>query len=170
VRGSVVPERVRLAVEALSVRPGDRLLELGCGGGVAVALTCERLESGTITAIDRSHLQIERAERRNAAYVASGKARFVTVALEELDFPERSFDRIFAIDVNHFWVRPATRELAALAGLLRPGGTLSLFYDPPAETRAAEIAATVARNLAQGGFAHVETSTAPLVGLTARPA
>lgn len=94
----------------------------------------------------------------------------MATALEELDVPERSFDRIFAIDVNHFWVRPATRELAALAGLLRPGGTLSLFYDPPAETRAAEIAAKAARNLAQGGFAHVEASTAPVVCLAARPA
>jgi hypothetical protein len=49
-----VAERFRWAVETLDPAPSDRLLEIGCGPGVAVSLICETLSTGTITAIDRS--------------------------------------------------------------------------------------------------------------------
>jgi trans-aconitate methyltransferase len=54
--------------------PDDQLLEIGCGPGVAVSLVCERLAGGRIVAVDRSPTAIERAARRNAEHVASGRA------------------------------------------------------------------------------------------------
>src|SRR5215218_2696399 len=57
-------ERFVWAVDTLEVRPADRLLEVGCGHGVAVSLVCERLTTGTITAIDRSPKMIEMAKPR----------------------------------------------------------------------------------------------------------
>jgi cyclopropane fatty-acyl-phospholipid synthase-like methyltransferase len=47
-------ERLVWAVEMLAVQPDDHLLGIGCGHGVAVSLVCEQLDTGTITAIDRS--------------------------------------------------------------------------------------------------------------------
>ena len=167
---AAVPDRVRHAVHALSVQPDESLLELGCGGGVAVALVCERLRGGTITAIDRSPIQIARAERRNAEHIAAGRARFATAALEELHFPERSFDRVFAITVNHFWVREVSQELAALARLLKPGGALWLFYDPPSPAKTASMRARLGESLAKGGLTSIETSSSPLLCVAARPA
>src|SRR5215211_3536886 len=67
-------ERFVWAVDTLEVRPADRLLEVGCGHGVAVSLVCERLTTGTITAIDRSPKMIEMATRRNRQHVDAGRA------------------------------------------------------------------------------------------------
>jgi trans-aconitate methyltransferase len=58
-----VPPRLLWAVERLSVEPDDHLLEIGCGGGVAGFLICQRLGEGRIMAIDRSPVMVDRAAK-----------------------------------------------------------------------------------------------------------
>ena len=121
-----VPERIRWAVQVLDAAGDDHLLEIGCGPGVAVAAICQRLTGGRVVAIDRSATAIARATRRNADCIASGTAVLRTVALEDLGpsgLPEATdgFDKVFAMNVNLFWVRSPARELELIRTLLRPG-------------------------------------------------
>jgi trans-aconitate methyltransferase len=88
-----VPPRVLWAVERLSVEPDDHLLEIGCGSGVAVSLICDRLGDGTITAIDRSPVMVERAVVRNGRHIAAGKAKIQLGELPDLELPAGSFTR-----------------------------------------------------------------------------
>ena len=69
-------ERLQSVVEQLGLRPDDRVLEIGCGHGVAATLVCEQLETGHLTAVDRSAKMIHAAMHRNATYVAAGRAEF----------------------------------------------------------------------------------------------
>jgi SAM-dependent methyltransferase len=174
VTGTAVPERIRQAVAALDVRAGDRLLEVGCGGGVAVGLVCPLLITGTITAVDHSATATARAVRRNAGSIGDGRATIATAAFTEpgltaAGISGRSFDKIFAINVNLFWTGPARAELALAAGLLAPGGALYAFYEPPGE-RLDELAAKVTGTFEAGGFtAEVLRLPAPVVGIVGRP-
>lgn len=169
-----VPERIAWAVSQLSVGPADHLLEIGCGPGVAAALITEHLVTGTITAIDRSPTAIQRARQRNRAAIAAGRASFQQVTLEGADLGTTRYDKVFAVNVNLFWVRDATTELATVGRALAPGGTLHLFYEPPTLARGTAIADRVAPFLAAHGFT-VTTATAetrrgtPLLGLRATP-
>jgi ubiquinone/menaquinone biosynthesis C-methylase UbiE len=123
-----VSERLRRVVDRLDLRPGDRVLEIGCGHGVAATLVCERLDGGRLTAIDRSPKMIEAAARRNAAYVEAGTAEFLVAALEELELGDRRFDKVFAVRVGLFHREPE-RARALVEPWLAPGGRLVTEYD-----------------------------------------
>jgi ubiquinone/menaquinone biosynthesis C-methylase UbiE len=78
-------------------RPDDRILEVGCGHGVAISLVCERLGGGRITALDRSPKMIAAARKRNRACV--DRARFITSSLEDAELGDETYDKVFAVHV-----------------------------------------------------------------------
>jgi ubiquinone/menaquinone biosynthesis C-methylase UbiE len=125
-----VSERLRTVVDGLDVRPDDRVLEIGCGHGVAATFVCERLDGGRLTAIDRSAKMIAAAARRNAEHVAAGRAEFLVMRLEELDLGERRFDLVFAVRVGLFHREPE-RARALVEPYLAPGGRILSVFDPP---------------------------------------
>jgi ubiquinone/menaquinone biosynthesis C-methylase UbiE len=123
-------ERLRKVVEKLDVRPDDRILEIGCGHGVAATLVCERLEGGHLTAIDRSAKMIEAATRRNSSHIEAGKAEFIACDLEGFDPEDRRFDKVFAVRVGLFHREPE-RARSIAERWLAPGGELFVFFDEP---------------------------------------
>jgi ubiquinone/menaquinone biosynthesis C-methylase UbiE len=127
-------ERLRLIVDRLNVGPEDRILEIGCGHGVAATLVCERLEGGRLTGVDRSPKMIEAATRRNSAYIEAGKAEFLVANLEDLDLGERRFEKIFAIRVGLFH-RDPDRAHNIAERWLAPGGAIFAFFDSPSRAR-----------------------------------
>lgn len=168
------PERLVAAVDCLDVQPEDRILEIGCGRGVAADLVCGRLAGGRLDAVDRSAKAVAAATARNAAAVACGKARFLTEAIEDVDAADLyRYDKVFAVNVNLFWVRPAQQELRLIAGLLRPGGRLWLCYDPPDSAKLARMRTTLGEHLAKAGYAWtaatLEAGRSTLLVMTARP-
>ena len=121
-------ERFVWAVDTLAPDPADRVLEVGCGHGVAVSLVCEQLTSGRITAIDRSPKMIELATRRNREHIAGGRAVLKTAALEQVDLGNERFDKVFAFNVAPFWLQP-TDALGIVGRHLAPDGAVYLFWD-----------------------------------------
>jgi ubiquinone/menaquinone biosynthesis C-methylase UbiE len=123
-------ERLRRIVEQLDLRPDARVLEIGCGHGVAATFVCERLETGHLTAVDRSPKMIEAATRRNAEYVEAGRAEFIVSTLEELDLGDRRFDTVLAVRVGLFHREPDRAHRLA-ERWLAPGGRVVAVFDPP---------------------------------------
>lgn len=153
-----IPARIAAAVERLAVQPHEQILEIGCGNGVAAALVCTRLDEGRLVAIDRSEAQIRLAGQRNQAYVQSGKLALHTMALESATLAEAHFDKMFAINVNCFWLR-YEQPLAAVRRLLKPDGSFFIFYQPPSTTDLRDIASTLRTNLVATGFTVTDETT-----------
>jgi ubiquinone/menaquinone biosynthesis C-methylase UbiE len=125
-----VSDRLRRIVDDLGIRPDERVLEIGCGHGVAATFVCERLDGGRLTAIDRSPKMIAAAAHRNAAYVQAGTAEFLVAKLEDFVLGDRRFDTIFAVRVGLFHREPE-RARALAERWLTPGGRLTAVFDPP---------------------------------------
>jgi SAM-dependent methyltransferase len=118
-------------VDQIGVRPGDRVLEIGCGQGVAATYILEA--GGRVVGVDRSAKMIEAAARRNADYVDEGEAEFIVASLEDLDLGGRRFDKVLAIRVSPFQREPG-RARALVDPWLAPGGEVFAFFDAPKRT------------------------------------
>ena len=112
------------------------MLEVGCGHGAAATLICERLETGRLTAIDRSPEMIAAASRRNHEYVDAGRASFESGVFQDADFGDERFDAILAVHVAAFYRDPAP-ALPIVRDLLAPGGRLGIFSQAPGWTAGA---------------------------------
>jgi SAM-dependent methyltransferase len=156
---TAVPHRIRWAVDVLDPGPDDRLLEIGCGPGVAAALVCERLRGGRLLAVDRSAVAVRRTAERNAAHVAAGRLEVRESSLSGLEVPPRSLDAALAVNVNVFWTTGAAAELAVLLAALRPGGAVHLLWGGGGPTSGDRITRPVAAALAAAGFAGVRPVT-----------
>ena len=136
--------RHRWAVELLAPKPGERVLEIGCGHGLATGLA---LVSGAeVVAVDRSTKMVAACRKRNAAFerLTVLEGNFETLAL-------RGFDAVFAINVD-FVRHPDQGWAKALAVATRPGGRIVLVLEAPVLRTAERFALAAAASLAGVGF------------------
>lgn len=145
-------------MEVLAPDPADSVLEIGCGTGVAAELILQRLTSGRLIAIDRSATAIKAAERRNHIHTSSGKARFLNVSLEEADFGGERFDKVLAVHVNRFWLKPVD-ESDLWRRLLKPGAIICLVYQPPPGQSTQRVAGVCSDYFYRSGFSEARVLT-----------
>lgn len=146
-------DRFDWVVAVLEVAPGDHILEIGCGVGMAIEKIAPKLaRGGSITAIDKSDAMIGKATERNRELVKAKKIQILKQALSALRLKAHGYNKIFAFNVNLFWTTKATRELDMIRQHLDRNGVLYLFYQPPSPTGLKRITETVSANLQQGKF------------------
>lgn len=140
--------RNRWAVGLLDVEADARVLELGCGPGVALAALAERANEGLVVDVDHSPVMIRDAQLRNAAAVAAGRVRLICASVKDLlpvarnergpmELPaapfDMPFDAVLAVNNVGFWSEPEA-WLAGVRHLLRHDGQIALVArrTPPA--------------------------------------
>ena len=129
--------RLRAIVDALPLRPGLRVLEIGCGPGAAVRVVAERVQpGGHVLAVDRSATAIAQVTSTATELIASGALSARRVAAEDLELePEEApYDLAFAVRVGALDGRhPAAGDLALarLRAVLVPGGRLFIDGGDP---------------------------------------
>ena len=100
------------------VRPGQRVLDVGCGPGALTAELVSRVGADVVSAVDPS-----------ASFAAAVRERLPAVdvrpsAAEQLPFPDDVFDATMAQLVVHFMADPVT-GLREMGRVTRPGGAVA---------------------------------------------
>jgi len=112
-------------LELLDPKPGERILDLGCGTG---HLTGKIAEDGAeVVGVDRSEEMIGQARE---AYPA---LRFEVMDACELAL-DGNFDAVFSNATLH-WIHEPERVIAGIAKLLKPGGRFVAEFGGKGNTR-----------------------------------
>jgi len=107
-----------------SPKPGEIVLDLGTGSGIAAFEMCKAVPSvGLVVGIDRSEAMI-RLARRKAARTHLSHVRFLRMDAEAIHFPDDFFDA--AISNCGIGTVNFSDGLREVLRVLRPGGTLVL--------------------------------------------
>jgi arsenite methyltransferase len=119
-----VLRRRRLAREALAARPGERILDVGCGPGFYVAELREEVgPEGEIVGVDSSPAMLAIAARRCEPY---DNVELLEGEANSLPVPDRAFDAALSVQVLEY-VADIPRALAELHRALGPGGRVVLW-------------------------------------------
>jgi ubiquinone/menaquinone biosynthesis C-methylase UbiE len=108
-------------VEAVRIRTGDRVLDVGVGSGNAAIEAARR--GATVTGIDLTPAQIERARSRCAAEGLTVDLRVGNA--ERLDVPDAGFDVVLSV-MGVIFAPDQARAMAEMARACRAGGTVAI--------------------------------------------
>jgi ubiquinone/menaquinone biosynthesis C-methylase UbiE len=105
------------------LRPGLRLLDLGCGTGITHPLVAPRCGSVTGAELSSGYARLARTHARRYGL---DNVRIVVQDGSALAFADGCFDAALCLDVLHH-VSDLERTLAELERVVRPGGDILVF-------------------------------------------
>ena len=143
-------------IDGLRLRPGTKVLDVGCGVGTDTVVLATRVGSvGQATGVDFSETLIAEAVRRTAGLKVS--AVFEVGDAQALRFPDGAFDAV-RTERMLMHVPDAKRALSEMARVLSPGGRMAVhdfdwesqFCDSPYKETTRKIFLTFCDGLQNG--------------------
>jgi ubiquinone/menaquinone biosynthesis C-methylase UbiE len=122
-RGKVRKLRQK-TVDLARIQPGETVLDVGCGTGTLAMEVARRVgRAGRVAGIDPGRQQIVRARAKAAR--RNVPIEFQSGVIEQLAFPDQTFDVVFSTLMMHHLPAPLKRQgIAEIARVLKPGGRL----------------------------------------------
>jgi ubiquinone/menaquinone biosynthesis C-methylase UbiE len=106
------------------LRPGMRVLDVGCGPGSITLGLAEAVTPGEVVGVDVQPSQVAQAQALSAARGVRN-TRFEVADVYRLPFPDGSFDAVLA-HVVLMHLRAPVHALAEMRWVLRPGGIVGV--------------------------------------------
>lgn len=129
--GPVLQPGRKAVLQALRLRPGERVLEVGVGTGLSLPLYPREVN---ITGIDVSHEMLEKARRRVARQDLLNVEALLEMDAEQMSFADASFDKVVAMYVVPVVANPV-RLLQELHRVCRPDGEIFLVNHVRSDNR-----------------------------------
>lgn len=147
-------------VDLLNIQPGDRVLEIGSGPGLALEMCAKRANCGRVVGLDHSQTMLGQAHVRNARSIHEGGVELHLGGLDQLPALGGPFDKVLSANVAQFFPDKAEAYRTIIA-VMAPGGMIATTYQPrhknPQHSDAVRFAADVAQHMTSAGFTDIRT-------------
>jgi len=91
------------ALSKLPMKECERILDIGCGGGMLISLLDERFADAEIYGIDISEESVNMAKNVNSGIVREGRCHITLDSVSDIPFEDGSFDLVTAFETYFFW-------------------------------------------------------------------
>lgn len=119
---------------SLALEPGDRVLEIGFGGGELIAHIEPFVPQGSVVGVDFSPDMVAACEKRFAPLIPAGRVELRCARAEELPYADGRFTKACTVNTVYFWPDPSV-PLKELRRVLDDGGRLVVGFSIPAAIR-----------------------------------
>jgi ubiquinone/menaquinone biosynthesis C-methylase UbiE len=113
-------ESIHDLIDRLKLKPGQRLLDLGCGAG-GISEYISDYSGVYVTGLDSSAIAISTAMARTKNKRA--RLKFIEADLNTLDLEPQSYDAAISVDTI-YWVNDVCDALERITRTIKPGGQL----------------------------------------------
>ena len=121
------------AVRALDARPGDRVADIGFGGGLGLRLLLDAVgPAGLVHGVDISTAALARARR--AVRADAGRLSLHSGSITALPLPDNAIDGAICVNTVYF-VADLDAAFTEVARVVRPGGRFVLGVADPGHLR-----------------------------------
>jgi ubiquinone/menaquinone biosynthesis C-methylase UbiE len=110
----------------LPIERGWAILDVGCGGGMAVRKLADVAPEGKVYGIDYSEASVLQSRRTNRDLIKSGRVDIRRGAVSSLPYPDGVFDLVTAIDSHYYWPDLAS-DLQEVQRVLKQGGYVAII-------------------------------------------
>jgi phosphatidylethanolamine/phosphatidyl-N-methylethanolamine N-methyltransferase len=118
--GPVLQPGRKAIFKALDLKPGERVLEVGVGTGLALSMYPSTVK---VTGIDLSREMLDKARMRVARRGLTNVEGLLEMDAEKMDFPDASFDKVVAMYVMPVVNNPG-RVLEEFHRVCKPDGEI----------------------------------------------
>jgi ubiquinone/menaquinone biosynthesis C-methylase UbiE len=108
-------------VKYLSLKQGQKLLEIGFGTGFGIKLFNTKCNNLCFVGIDFSKLMYEKAKKKLRREINSGNVTLINDDFSEYEFSGQKIDTVFFVNVNYFW-KNYSEELYKIYKILNTKG------------------------------------------------
>ncbi|MBN2103158.1 methyltransferase domain-containing protein [bacterium] len=88
---------------ALRLRPEDRVLEVGFGGGYLLQQMIREVTDGYVVGVDVSKLMVNRLQSRFQKQIQSDRMEVLRAPVEKLPFPSKSYGKVCSVNSVFYW-------------------------------------------------------------------
>ncbi len=113
----------RLTVELLNIKPTDRILDIGFGGGMTIEEMVKTIDTGKIHGVDFSQAMVAQAKRKFKKLIQAGKVSIEFADVSKLPFEPNTFDKVCTINTIYFW-NDTSASLREIRRVLKKDGKL----------------------------------------------
>jgi arsenite methyltransferase len=130
---------IRTSVGLLGLKPDDRVLDVGFGGGYSLLALAERIPNGQVVGVDHSRDMVNAAASLIRARKLHARIRVRWGNVVKLPFAARTFDKVFTVNTIYYWP-DLSLGLREITRVLKPGGRLMVGFRSPASLRLVTLA------------------------------